>query len=1151
MPPDATERSINRTMNLFGLRREARHPGDPLIVTEATTAWEIYNHKASEVDREMVKDWNDSLNTILIFLTWLRTALYSAILTAFIVESMKLLEEDPTETTRNILLVISRQLANASHPAFEQAAFKIPHYAIVVNGLFFTSLSCALIASLLAVLALQWVANYDMGLNMSSPRKRALQRHIRFRGVEKWKMPELIAGLPLLIFIALFLFFIGIADWLWHMNRGISSIVLGGIGIGSLLWPITNLISIVNVDAPFRTPVSKKLTGIMRQAMAWLQKTMIAPKSTPHGGNGLEQDAEYTMEQQLTFTQREENMFEGKDTIKLDGLLWLANNIEISKSVTNSFIALLKELAEVPALTLMDQEKLKDAPWKAIFEMLCTPYIGKKEYRTDELEVARWICKGMGIAPYFVSPICRRFLTVLRDLENRSIYSVVHFASYKQSPPLESTNYSINLLRLAFFGTKESIPHIEYNYLHFMILNAKKEWPCLEQGDRTRLVRSLAEPWTIPSAVIRIGPPSTVIPVNLLDLVLDFVVPHVGDTFEARYLAAIQGSRNHEWNDAIYQLFRMVAQQMVAQISHKINSLSGCTKELEFLARIMESKRQDLTKEMDDFVWVMIDRYKERYGYRELQRIRNTLCEGLFCRSFKLAWVDLILALDDFVTRLPPSSFHFYSQVVRFIDDFGSASRLEGSTDFGPLVHVRDPCIAWVISWLCPSHLQFQALIHTEFSKWNDIIEHEVVRLLNKDSDVLNTSFESDAQITFLRAIALDGPSNVRIGALSCLARGNWKQKADKWHQVFASPMLRLILEQSANSGGFTIHSLLRQLANDEWFYEEFSEANGLAWLPLIAQNDIYTEDQSLKENILTEILIDQILFSTANRNVQVSLLSSYHYLQSIGQTWTQIGDQSHRLPNLQAALIWVLNHSIKLHNSKILAASSFSLIDQPNLERYNWPTVGEVRSFSFIKDMSDEEWQEWVARLRVLIMGASLGGLKPGPLQNRGRFSRDTDGLCHFTPQCKQLSMENNTTKRPITFFGISREARYPKDSLVVSEDTTAWEIYNYKTGELDREFIKDCNDILTSFIVESMKLLKEDTSDVSRDILLIISRQLANNSFPPFEPIDHTIPSYAIVVNGLLFTSLLCALVAALLAVLALQWIASYDMGLNTTSA
>ncbi|PVG03068.1 hypothetical protein CPB86DRAFT_811181 [Serendipita vermifera] len=296
------------------------------------------------------------------------------------------------------------------------------------------SLSCALIAALLAVLALQWVANYDMGLNTSSPEKRALQRHIRFRGIEKWKMSELISSLPLLIFAALFLFFIGIADWLWHMNRAISGIVIGGIGIGCLLYMVTNLISIVNLDAPFRTPISKKLAAVLRGVRGRLHNTITSLSSTINRRDISGQDTEHAMDQHLTFIKREEKMLDGKgkDVIGLDGLVWLANHVDISLASQGTFTTLIKGLAAVPASLLIDEEKLKDAPWKAIFETLCSPYIGKKKYKAGELERAMWICKGMGIVPYFESSTYQRFLEDLRNSGDQSIMGMAYFASHKQ-----------------------------------------------------------------------------------------------------------------------------------------------------------------------------------------------------------------------------------------------------------------------------------------------------------------------------------------------------------------------------------------------------------------------------------------------------------------------------------------------------------------------------------------------------------------------------------------------------------------------------------------------------------------------------------------------------------------------------------------------
>jgi len=58
---------LKASSRFFGKPREARQPGTPLQVTRETSIYEIYNHEAEITDRERIKDWNDSLNTLLIF----------------------------------------------------------------------------------------------------------------------------------------------------------------------------------------------------------------------------------------------------------------------------------------------------------------------------------------------------------------------------------------------------------------------------------------------------------------------------------------------------------------------------------------------------------------------------------------------------------------------------------------------------------------------------------------------------------------------------------------------------------------------------------------------------------------------------------------------------------------------------------------------------------------------------------------------------------------------------------------------------------------------------------------------------------------------------------------------------------------------------
>lgn len=151
------------------------------------------------------------------------------------------------------LITISQQLSNSSTQPFQPTTFSPPSYAVRVNYYFFASISCSLIAALAAVIALQWVGGYDSGLVTTSAEDRSIQRQFRYTGVQRWKMNEIIAMLPALIFTALFLFFIGLAEWLWYLHHGIAAVVLAGLSLGAGFFFVTTVASIIAPSAPYRT----------------------------------------------------------------------------------------------------------------------------------------------------------------------------------------------------------------------------------------------------------------------------------------------------------------------------------------------------------------------------------------------------------------------------------------------------------------------------------------------------------------------------------------------------------------------------------------------------------------------------------------------------------------------------------------------------------------------------------------------------------------------------------------------------------------------------------------------------------------------------------------------------------------------------------
>ncbi|KAH7064215.1 hypothetical protein BKA62DRAFT_589762, partial [Auriculariales sp. MPI-PUGE-AT-0066] len=107
--------------------------------------WSTYKRQAEEYDQAMVTAWNGSMDALLIF-----AALFSAVLTAFLLESYKDLKPDFTE-------LMFRRLLDES---FVEPDFRPSLTAQVVNCLWIGALICSLATSLFGIVAKQWLAAY-------------------------------------------------------------------------------------------------------------------------------------------------------------------------------------------------------------------------------------------------------------------------------------------------------------------------------------------------------------------------------------------------------------------------------------------------------------------------------------------------------------------------------------------------------------------------------------------------------------------------------------------------------------------------------------------------------------------------------------------------------------------------------------------------------------------------------------------------------------------------------------------------------------------------------------------------------------------------------------------------------------------------------
>ncbi|KAI0349761.1 hypothetical protein OH77DRAFT_1374706, partial [Trametes cingulata] len=184
----------------------------------------FYLEHALSEDRETVQAWNTDLDSILIFVS--AAALFSAVTTTFIIESYQNLQPDPSSELLQAILTELRAMRNAS--AVDQAAeaglqFQLTASAVRVNAYWISSLILSLAAALVAILAKQWV-NYLLAGLSPIPILRARHRQYRMDGMQQWNLPGILSFLPILLHVSLLLFFAGLVDFVWDINRTVAII---------------------------------------------------------------------------------------------------------------------------------------------------------------------------------------------------------------------------------------------------------------------------------------------------------------------------------------------------------------------------------------------------------------------------------------------------------------------------------------------------------------------------------------------------------------------------------------------------------------------------------------------------------------------------------------------------------------------------------------------------------------------------------------------------------------------------------------------------------------------------------------------------------------------------------------------------------------
>ena len=116
------------------------------------------------------------------------------------------------------------------------------------------SLVFSLSAALAATLVQQWVREYvHIFQRYSHPLKCARIRQFLYDGSKRWHMDAVVNLVPALIHIYLFLFFLGLADFLFAMNTATATTTI--IVICALCYVFTIVAPIFYTQSPFQSPL--------------------------------------------------------------------------------------------------------------------------------------------------------------------------------------------------------------------------------------------------------------------------------------------------------------------------------------------------------------------------------------------------------------------------------------------------------------------------------------------------------------------------------------------------------------------------------------------------------------------------------------------------------------------------------------------------------------------------------------------------------------------------------------------------------------------------------------------------------------------------------------------------------------------------------
>ena len=242
-----------------------------------------------------------------------QAGLFSAVTTTLLIESYKLLQEDQSDTTNILLAQVYLRLVNSTAPppsleriaciAESSCSFTPENPARRINYLWFSSLILSLVTASFGMLVKQWLREYLSG-NFALGRSHLRLRFFRFLGMVEWRVFKIASLLPLLLQIALALFFTGLCIFANHIDPRLGSLTTSLV----CTWAILLLLVLV---APAFSPRCPYKVTFLKEFMHHVRLFLIKYLHVDYRTSGLRHSLfqEITEQKKISASITEEESF--------------------------------------------------------------------------------------------------------------------------------------------------------------------------------------------------------------------------------------------------------------------------------------------------------------------------------------------------------------------------------------------------------------------------------------------------------------------------------------------------------------------------------------------------------------------------------------------------------------------------------------------------------------------------------------------------------------------------------------------------------------------------------------------------------------------------------------------------------------------------